>query len=281
MGLFNRRKKDKDGTDPGDTDEKKGAIGKISVGVKGGLAGIVNVGEMAAKGMAKGVATASDGAKGIATAGVGVISTVQGRKDAATDDEVGARTPADLWFTPSAGWPEYPKESAMHSTWKPPELLMPTEAERPFLYSNSAKLKPIGELRLEILEADGLHSRDLLSKPSPYCMVVFEGYAACTNAVQSTKSPRWPSTEPRAFAFPVTTPYSIVYICLRDSGADLHLCAAAPALPCPSLSAMTCVPSPRLLTSRKCARVAAETLSSSAAWGSEPPQGPRTWQQVL
>ena len=61
------------------------------------------------------------------------------------------------WFTPASGWPErvpgVPK-------WKPPASLVPTRQERRCLYDAT---RPLGELRIEILEAEHLPKLDPLS----------------------------------------------------------------------------------------------------------------------
>ena len=50
----------------------------------------------------------------------------------------------------------------------------------------------------------------------PYALVVFESTAARTNAWRSTRRPRWTPDAPRAFRFPVKSPYSNIYVGMRD-----------------------------------------------------------------
>jgi len=172
-------------------------------------------------------------------ASVAHVAGARAADGAGAESEVVARTPPYLWFTPASGWPEE-WEKVVPGKDLTPTLLMPTAEETPFLFSNSKRLKPLGELRLEILEAEGLKGTDLLSLPDPYAAVLFEGYAARTNAFANTTSPRWHHTNsPRAFSFPVSAPYSCLYVAIKDCDdvgkAKLrmgkHCSLAAPAIP--------------------------------------------------
>jgi len=94
---------------------------------------------------------------------------------------------------------------------------MPTEAEQPQLFD---ALPAIGELRIEVLEAERLPKMD----PGPfestdaYALLLFETNAARSNACRRTRAPRWRAGESaRAFAFPVLCPYSCVYVGLKDA----------------------------------------------------------------
>ena len=136
------------------------------------------------------------------------------------DPAVDAPTPPEDWFTPRRGWPPHllkpSQQFKLLADWKqPPRELMPTEAEQPQLFD---ALPAIGELRIEVLEAERLPKMD----PGPfestdaYALLLFETNAARSNACRRTRAPRWRAGESaRAFAFPVLCPYSCVYVGLK------------------------------------------------------------------
>ena len=120
-----------------------------------------------------------------------------------------------VWFTPRIGWPEI--ALVARSQWKqPPKSLMPTAAEAPEMFADEER-QTIGVLHLEVLEAEGLPRMDVLTAScDPYALVIFEGSAAQTNALRMTRRPRWLSDAPRAFKFPVRSPYSNLYVGILD-----------------------------------------------------------------
>ena len=169
MGLFNRRKPA--GADDAGNDSppgKRGIMGKA----KDAAEAAANAGhKKVADGFMKVADTASDAATGAAAmtkgAAMGVVNVALKKVvDEISDEEVAARTSPELWFTPAAGWPDA-WESVDPGKDPTPTLLMPTAKETPFLFSNSKRLKPLGELRVEVLQAEGLKGSDLLSLPDP------------------------------------------------------------------------------------------------------------------
>ena len=206
---------------------KNGVAGTVALakdGVGAAKGGVADAAALAKGGVAGAVALAKDGVTGAADKAfkgfAGVAKTLRGG-DAGSegrgggDDVVVARTPAGCWFTPSAGWPQDV------DTWEDgaPPPLMPSAREAPALFAEGAtSLQPIGELRIEVLEAEGLRSRDMMTSCDPYAVVLFEGYAARTHPIQGTSRPRWlPERSARAFALPVRLPFSCAYVALLDA----------------------------------------------------------------
>ena len=146
-----------------------------------------------------------------------VSSVVASRKPPPpTDAEVQAATPEGMWFTPREGW----KSRSLGTT---PHYMMPTAVDMDALFPADADV--IGELRVEILEAAGLPNKDAVMGVSAgnmtdsYALLVFEGCAARTSVIFDSLNPRWAATDPesyRAFTFPVTRPYSVLYVSLFD-----------------------------------------------------------------
>ena len=73
----------------------------------------------------------------------------------ATDAEVFAATPENFWFTPRKGWEPRPG----HET--SPHYMMPTAADMEPLFPAPADV--IGELKVAVLEAEGLPNMDSLT----------------------------------------------------------------------------------------------------------------------
>jgi hypothetical protein len=113
---------------------------------------------------------------------------------AATDSEVNAPTPADRWFTPRDGW------RATNGKGAVPHTLMPTAATAEHLFPLESDV--IGELKLEVLEAQDLPNMDttfglsLGNLTDTYALVVFEGAASRTSVVRQSLNPRWPADDP-------------------------------------------------------------------------------------
>ena len=163
----------------------------------------------------------------------GVRDTALEIKDAfvarqeASDDLVSAATPDDRWFTPSDGWSLDPvrvkdidtiplPRNYVPKPWSPPELLVPTRNGAPEVYEDVKDRAVIGEVRIEVLEAEGLPQLLQIGTVDPYALVVFENSAARTSTVRNDTSPRWGAEAPRAFIFPVTCGNSSVHIALLD-----------------------------------------------------------------
>jgi len=132
---------------------------------------------------------------------------------------IDAETPEDRWFTPSAGWPAAPAPlhkpdlPKKYEHWSPPHNLCPTAAEAPFLFDGGGK---IGELRVEVLEAEHLPRLVQLGRVDPYVLVVFESFAGRTSGHSNDRNPQWGIESPRAFRFPVSCPYSLLHIAVMD-----------------------------------------------------------------
>ena len=130
--------------------------------------------------------------------------------EAIKDEEMEQRTPAPLWFRPHTGWPAAVPE--VTEDWKPPPLLMPTAEELPEHFQRES----IGTLWIEVLECDALPQLLQLGRVDPYVVVLFEGNAARTAGKMNQRNPRWSAHQPRAFRFPITCPYSTVFIGVND-----------------------------------------------------------------
>lgn len=128
------------------------------------------------------------------------------------DAIVNLATPEDRWWTPRGGWPRNQQYAIQ------PVNLMPTATEdQRYFLPKSAEL---GELRLEILETDGLPQMDMVGfENDVYAVAVFEESVAATPPVPDVQCPRLHYTCARAFRFPVVSPHSKLYVGLFDSDA--------------------------------------------------------------
>ena len=108
---------------------------------------------------------AVDGGSGMVKDALGLI---QGRPDT-PQEMIDAPTPEDRWFTPQFGWPSNPAELSPALTaelpsdctfkakrWAAPPALIPTAAEAPQLEAQHRSDGVIGEVRLEVLQCEGL-----------------------------------------------------------------------------------------------------------------------------
>ena len=131
------------------------------------------------------------------------------------DDIVQQPTPAHRWWTPTSGWPRSVKYAGGC-----PRDLMPTAPHLPddfFIPEQHA----IGELKVELLETDGLPDQD--SGPGAndvYSVLVFEESIARTKTIKNVRNPRWHAECARAFRFPVFAPHSSLFVALFDSDED-------------------------------------------------------------
>ncbi|EOD23827.1 hypothetical protein EMIHUDRAFT_457875 [Emiliania huxleyi CCMP1516] len=142
------------------------------------------------------------------------VKSLFGAKDSrkngreASQKEVTAATPGSLWFTPEAGWPKGAKWPG-----KAPRSLLPTREESPELFF----LPPaLGELRVEVLEAEGLKKSDTFSENDVFALVVFEGAAAVSSVLDNAAHPRWTPRHARAFKFSPRRPHSRLCVALFD-----------------------------------------------------------------
>ena len=180
-------------------------VGVLAGGVVGGASGLLQGAEHVASGVASRV--------------TGLLNHAQDKlPHAVTDTEVVEPTPENRWFTPMNGWPC--DDGNEHAT---PHHLMPTAKDAAPLFESEDKA--IGELRVEVLEAENLPNMDAVSgmslgnKTDAYALLLFEGFAAQTSVVFDSLNPRWGGTDPksfRAFRFPVMAPYSVLYVCMVD-----------------------------------------------------------------
>ena len=135
------------------------------------------------------------------------------------DRIVTAPTAEERWFTPRGGWPDVKYAGSVQ-----PVNLMLTAAEAPEVF-----LPPrasLGELRVELLETDGLTNMDTFGLNDVYAIVVFEDSIAATRPISDVRSPRFHNECARAFKFPIINPASSVYIGLLDCDADEYVNAA-------------------------------------------------------
>ena len=173
-------------------------VGMLVDGIVGGATSLLHAAEDATVGVTRGLFVQ--------------LNSVQ-----ATDAEVEAPTPDDRWFTPTVGW------TVDDGDGHTPHYLMPTAREAAPLFPSDEDI--IGELRVEVLEAENLPNMDSLAgvsmgdKTDAYAMLIFENYVAQTSVIFDSLNPRWAANDPksfRAFRFPVLTPYSVLYVCVED-----------------------------------------------------------------
>ena len=162
-------------------------------------------------GIFSGVRTAVTGVVGAVTDTVMDVGTLIVGESDVDDSLVNAKTPEDRWFTPATGWPEAPTGV---KKWKPPPSLVPNAEELPEHYADGDDI--IGELRLEVLQCDQIPQMMQLGRADPYVMVVFEKHAARTPTISNDRSPEWSKDVPRAFKFPITCPYSVIFVAVMD-----------------------------------------------------------------
>ena len=152
-----------------------------------------------------------------AVAGAGQTIAAAVKASHVTDAQVEAPTPDDRWFKPTAGW------TATDSKGFSPSCLMPTARHAEALFPTESEV--IGELRVEVLEMEGLVNQDAVmgintgNMTDAYALVLFEGACARTNVIYDSLNPRWAASDPssfRAFKFPVCRPHSVLYVCAND-----------------------------------------------------------------
>lgn len=137
-----------------------------------------------------------------------------------SDEEVAEPTPPSMWFTPDLGWSDASCDNASSGLGRPPHMA-PTAADEPSLFSSTCEGAVIGELRVELLEAENIPSMDAMSESDAYGLVLLEAAVGRTSAIPNTNSPRWGARSSfRAFRLPVRTPHSVLYIALIDDDGD-------------------------------------------------------------
>lgn len=158
------------------------------------------------------MATTANNAKEIAVDSIlDVKNTVVGA--AKEQHLVDEPTPEANFFTPPHGWPEVSAHEDSRK-WQPPDLLMPLQSEFPEHFPKQSDI--IGELKIEVLQATGLPKLMQFGRMDPYAVLLFEGCAARSATDFNSRNPMWVSSSARGFKFPVTCPFSILYIALKD-----------------------------------------------------------------
>jgi hypothetical protein len=90
-------------------------------------------------------------------------------------------------------------------------LLMPRD------YPAIAPEEALGILEVEMLEAENLPNKDIMGSTDAYAVLLLEGVAARSSAVQDSLSPRWAAASScRAFQLPVSHASSCLYLSLFD-----------------------------------------------------------------
>ena len=152
---------------------------------------------------------------------VTVFPPYQGRQRITRDEyaaAVEAPTKEGWWFTPKTGWPK----DVVYAGGRPADL-MPTEemAEPGFFLPDDA----LGELRVEVLECDGLPSMDFggWDENDVYALLVFEGTVAKTRMIMDVDNPRWHCECARGFKLPIRSASSALHVALFDSDEDSSL----------------------------------------------------------
>ena len=145
----------------------------------------------------------------------------QGRSRITRDEfaaVVEAPTEEGRWFTPKTGWPK----DVDYAGGCPSDLMPTVEMAEPgFFLPDDA----LGELRVEVLECDGLPSMDFggWDENDVYALLVFEGTVAKTRMIMDVDNPRWHCECARGFKLPIRSASSALYLALFDSDEDAAL----------------------------------------------------------
>ena len=139
--------------------------------------------------------------------------------------KVDAPTPSHCWYNPTRGWPARDVENGGLGDTEnlqrvEVDLDKTVAADAPLLelFAQVARER-IGTLRVEVLEAQGLPAMDVglaSTGTDAYSVLVFEGIAARTCTVRNSLNPKWSCDMARAFELPVTSPYSCLYVAVKD-----------------------------------------------------------------
>ena len=153
---------------------------------------------------------------------VEVCPPYQGRSKIPKDEftaAVEASTEDGWWFTPRTGWPK----SVDYAGGRPTDLMPTAEMAEPGFYLPDSEA--LGELRVELLECDGLPTMDLgaWDENDIYALLVFEGTVARTRTITDVDNPRWHHECPRGFRLPVHSATSALHLAFFDSDEDAAL----------------------------------------------------------
>lgn len=134
------------------------------------------------------------------------------REKEVPQEKIDMPTPDSRWWEAEQGW----QRATTAGARKPPRDLMLAKGQ------GSAR-RPIGWLRIEVLEASGLKAQrfvDKLGISDPYVLVMLENIAVRTTTVLNHSSPKWDATTTlRAFSLPVFCPYAKAYCAVLDENA--------------------------------------------------------------
>ena len=81
----------------------------------------------------------------------------------------------------------------------------------------------LGELRLEVLQCDGLEKTDMITGTDAYVVLLCEGVIARTCTIWDTEAPSWPPYAPRAFTMPISHPCADIRIGVFDDDGSTAL----------------------------------------------------------
>ena len=130
-----------------------------------------------------------------------------------------APTTEGRWFTPTHGWPR----NVTYAGGRPADLMHTVDTAEPGFFLPDGEA--LGELRIELLECDGLPTMDLgaWDENDIYALVVFEDTVARTQVIQDVDNPCWHSECARGFNLPIHSASSALHLALFDSDEDAAL----------------------------------------------------------
>ena len=90
-------------------------------------------------------------------------------------EDIDAPTPESRWWNPYDGWEKAAETQHFHEHDRgPPRSVMPPATKQPALYPRPEET--VGELRVEVLQCDGIFGADVITAADPYALLIFEGY---------------------------------------------------------------------------------------------------------
>ena len=131
-----------------------------------------------------------------------------------------APTPDGFYYTPAAGWPSVVAAHSRRGRHVCCQTLMDEPASEEAAAGGGAEAV-VGELCVEVLECAGLPNLDTFSRTDAYALVLFEGCAARTCAIESELEPMWHAEAPRAFRLPIRSASSTLFVAILDDDSAL------------------------------------------------------------